>query len=142
MRNRTYVGRLERGGGWVDVHTDEGVSPLPCQPPPIEGAHWCEDRAATVSLAHAVLSDVFGAPASDGLAVTFAADVVAHLPEGEFTLGEQTIRRWRAGGPPNRMSGDELVEHLGAIALADEDDEHEALARLVETCWSGGAIHN
>jgi len=95
-----------------------------------------------VALAHAVLSDVYGTPASDGLAVTFAADVVARLPEGEFVLREDSIRRWRDGRPVHRMSGDELVEHLGAIALADEDDEEETLARMVERCWSGGCIGN
>jgi hypothetical protein len=45
------------------------------------------------------------------------------------------VRGW--GTPPARrkLTFAELVEHLGGLAVADEDDEANFLSRVMERCW-------
>ena len=128
---RIYFGRLEATGGSVAVQTPDGVRHLAAPTGP-----------APIPLAHAVLADLLGATVTDGLAVTFAGDVVSRLPRGDFVLGEGAIRDWLEGRGAERMTPDELVEHLGSIAGADADEEAGPVARLLDRCWSPQALAN
>lgn len=133
---RTYVGRRDDSAGRVDVYGPGGVSALrdasTDRPRPFS---WGAVDGDAVALAHALLADVFGVGATDGLAVTFAADVIAQLPPAGFALGEDDVRRWRDPPRERRLTPEELIDHLGAVAIADEDDEAALLDRIVARCW-------
>lgn len=138
--SRIYFGRLGGDGGSVAVHTPDGVLELAAHATAGGGSR--PGGPVTVAMARALLGDLLGAPVTDGLAVTFAGDVFARLPAGDFVLGEGAIRDWLAGRRPARMTGGELVEHLGRIAVADEVEESGALARLLDRCWGPQALAN
>jgi len=95
-----------------------------------------------VSLAHAILWDVLGVKSSQSVAVVFAGDVIARLPEDSFSLSEQEVRHWLDARDPPRMSADELVEHLGSLALAEPEEEAVALRKLVDRCWTVRSLVN
>ncbi|HEX8102378.1 MAG TPA: DUF6166 domain-containing protein [Solirubrobacteraceae bacterium] len=129
--NRIYVGRRQGGGSRVDVFARDGISALS----DADGGAWGTAGPGTVTLAHALLADVFGTGASDGLAVTFAGDVLAELPRDGFALSEEDVRRWLQPVPARRLTGAEVIDHLGAVAVADEDDEARLLGRIIQRCW-------
>ena len=140
---RTYVGRRQAGGKWVDVVASGRIRPL------VDRGHrrsksfgWGAVGAGSVSLAHAILEDVLGTETSEGLAITFAGDVICRLPEESFTLGEGEVRDWLEGRGQRPMDPDELVEHLGSIALADPEEEAEVLRGLVDRCWTARSLVN
>ncbi len=140
---RTYVGRHHGGSDTVDIYGPEGVKPLDdrwndsaCD------FGWGKDFTGSVALARALLSDAFGVAATETLAANFAADVVSRFPPEGFAVGAEEIRDW--GTPPaaRTLTGDELVEHLGGIALADEDDASEFLNRIIERCWDDHSLRH
>lgn len=140
---RTYVGRRDGGTGTVDVYGPDGVRPLgdrwnDCA----RDFGWGADPGGSIALARALLADAFGVAATEGLATGFAAEVVSRFPSAGFAVGEDEIRGW--GTPPasRTLTGDELVEHLGGIALADEDDEANFLSRIVERCWDDQTLRH
>jgi hypothetical protein len=134
---RTYVGHHERGDyGWVEIHSGELVYPLlragEHRP---AGYHWGHDACDAAELADSLLSDALGSPAPRHLVTVFTQDIVAHLPCADFRIEEWEIHRWLAGRRPRTLTPDELVEHLGAIAIADPDEEAAGLRRLLDHCW-------
>jgi len=136
--SRTYVGRRHLGTGQVEVFGPAGISPLDDGwVDPAHGFGWGGETRGALALAHAMLADIFGLEATEGLAVTFAADVIGQLPAEGFALGEDEIRRW-LNPPPNaspRLTPPGLVEHLGSVAIASKEDEALLLSRIVERCW-------
>jgi len=141
--SRTYVGRRQDDGKWVEVVAAGAIRPLVNRDDHrSEGFGWGAQAAGSVSLARAILWDVTGAEAGDGIAVTFAGDVLARLPNEAFLLEEHVVRRWleRQGRRP--MDPRELVEHLGSIALAEPEEEAAVLRGLVDRCWSAQGLVN
>ena len=141
--SRTYVGRRQAGGKWVDVVARGRIRPLVNR-----GQHrsrgfgWGAEHAGSVSLAHSILWDVLGSETSEGLAITFAGDVICRLPDESFTLAEQEVRAWLEGHGQRRMDPEELVEHLGSIALAEPEEEADVLRGLVDRCWTARSLVN
>lgn len=147
---RKYIGRqLAGGGGHVEVHTPDEVCPLMNRDRRRggdrrrgQGFGWGGASAGSVSLARAILWDVVGVELGEGIAVIFAGDVLARLPGDAFALDEDEVREWLRAQHDRRLSATELVEHLGAIALADPDDEAEALRGVVDRCWTARSLVN
>jgi hypothetical protein len=140
---RTYVGRHHGGADTVDIYGPEGVKPLGDRWNDSAGEFgWGKDFTGSVALARALLSDAFGVAATETLAANFAADVVSRFPPEGFAVGAEEVRGW--GTPPaaRTLTGNELVEHLGGIALADEDDSAEFLSRVVERCWDEHSLRH
>jgi len=106
------------------------------------GFGWGAQTVGSVSLAHSILWDVFGEETSDGLAITFAGDVLCRLPDDAFTLHEAQVRDWLEGQYQRPLSQRELVEHLGSIALAEPEEEAEVLRGLVDRCWNARSLAN
>lgn len=141
--NRTYVGRRQAGGKWVDVVARGRIRPLSNR-----GRHrsrgfgWGAESAGSVSLAHAILLDVLGTETSEGLAITFAGDILCRLPDESFTLAEYEVRDWLEGRGQRPMDAIELVEHIGSIALAEPEQEADVLRGLVDRCWTARSLVN
>jgi hypothetical protein len=132
----TYVGHRNDGTGAVDVYGPEGIEPL--QNRWDDGGEvfgWGRDLRASVALARALLSDVYGVAASDELAEGFAADVVMRFPRAGFAVEAEQIRAWGRPRAARRLTPDALVELLGSIAVADEDDEARLRHQIVDSCW-------
>ena len=141
--NRTYIGRRQAGGKWVDVVAKGRIRPLVNRGHHrARGFGWGAERAGSVSLAHSILWDVLGAETSEGLAVTFAGDVIGRLPDECFTLAEEDVRDWLEGRGQHRMDPNELVEHLGSIALAEPEEEADVLRGLLDRCWTARSLVN
>jgi len=109
---------------------------------PSRGFGWGAQTVGSISLAHSILWDVLGGETSDGLAITFAGDVLSRLPDDAFTLHEAQVRDWLEGRQQRPMSARELVEHLGSIALAEPEQEADALRGLVDRCWNARSLGN
>lgn len=140
---RTYVGRRLDGAERVDVYGPDGVTPLDDHwSDPVRRFGWGDDLLGSVALARALLSNVFGVATTEDLALTFAAEVISSLPEAGFALGEEEVRRWLTPPRDRKLTADELVEHLGGIALADQDDAAELLRRVVERCWDDRTLRH
>lgn len=141
---RRYIGRqLEDGSVRVDVYTADRVRALVHRDDDrSRGFGWGGTAVGSVSLARAILSDVLGVETGEGMAVTFAGDVLSRLPGEAFALDEEEVRDWLDCQNERQLSSTELVEHLGAIALAAPEDEAEALRGLVDRCWTGRALVN
>lgn len=134
----TYVGsRRGAGAVTVEVYGPDGVKPLGDRWQD-QACHfdWGQDFSGSVILARALLSDAYGVAAAEDLAVSFAADVVSRFPSAGFAVDMEDVCRW--GTPPaaRRLTPGELVEMLGGIAVADEDDDAELLRRIMERSWS------
>lgn len=141
--SRTYVGRREDGGKRVEVAGAGWTRPLANRGHHRDsGFGWGRQAAGSVSLAHSILWDVLGGDSSDGMAITFAGDVIAMLPDEAFVLDEVDVRDWLYEQQHRRMDGHELVEHLGSIALAEPEQEAEVLRGLVDRCWSARSLTN
>jgi len=131
------------GGKWVEVTGAGWTRPLANR-----GHHrstefgWGGQAAGSVSLAHSILWDLLGSESSEGLAVIFAGDVICRLPDDSFALAEHDVRDWLAGRDTRRMHPDELVEHLGSIALAEPEEEADVLRGLVDRCWTARSLVN
>ena len=106
------------------------------------GFGWGARVAGSVSLARSILFDVTGTESGDGLAITFAGDVLAQLPDDAFTLAEHEVRDWLQDQYVRRMGPHELVEHLGAVALAQPEEEAEMLRGLVDRCGTARSLVN
>ncbi len=139
--SRTYVGHQQEDRRWVDIIASGTVTPLTNRGRWSGSFGWGSRAAGSVSLARSILWDVTGTDSSDGMAIMFAGDVIAQLPE-DFALSEHEVRDWLETQLLPRMSPHELVEHLGTIALADPDEESENLRGLVDRCWTGSALAN
>lgn len=133
---RTYVGRRTGRAGTVQVYGPDGVKPLEDRwHDAARDFGWGTDFSGSVALARALLSDAFGVAATDALATTFAAEVVSRFPPGGFALGEEEVRGWRTPPAARTLSSAALVEHLGGIALSDDDDQAKFLDRMIDRCW-------
>lgn len=99
------------------------------------GYRWGREACDAAELAESLLSDALGVPAPAQLVTVFTEDVVAQLPRGDFRIEEWEIHRWLAGRRPRTLTTDGLVEHLGAIAVADPDEEAAMLRCLLDHCW-------
>jgi len=128
---------------WVDVVAAGQIEPLINR-----GAHraggfgWGDRAAGAVSLAQSILWDLLGTTSTDGVAIMFAGDVIANLPRPSFTLEEREVRNWLGAHECWRMTSLELVEHLGSIALAEPEEEAEALRGLLDRCWTERSLVN
>lgn len=139
--SRTYVGHQQDEHRWVDIIAAGRRTPLASYGARSGSFGWGGRTAGSVSLARSILWDVTGTEWGDGVAIMFAGDVISRLPE-DFALSEHEVRHWLERQAPPRMSPDELVEHLGEIALADPEEESENLRGLVDRCWTGRSLVN
>jgi len=143
VRDKVFVGRRSGGVAQVEVYGPEGIAPLDdAWVDPAHGFAWGAPNQGSLALAHAVLASVFGVTATEGLAVTFVADVITRLPAQGFVLDEEDVRRWLDPPAGTRLTHSELVEHLGAIALADDEEQAELRHRIVERCWDDRTLRN
>lgn len=133
---RTYVGRRDGRAGTVDVYGPDGVKPLGDRwNDAVREFDWGQDVTGSVALARALLSDAYGVAASEDLAAGFALEVLSRFPSEGFALDAEEVRSWGTAPTVRRLTRAELVEHLGGIAVADEDDEAGLLSRVIERCW-------
>lgn len=139
---RMYFGCRHDGGKRVEVSGTGSRRQLVDRHHRDTAFGWGRQAAGSVSLARAILMNVLGEECSEGMAITFAGDVLAELPDAAFVLGETDVRDWLDGQQDERMDQDELFEHVASIALVEPERETEVLRGLIDRCWTARSLTN
>jgi hypothetical protein len=138
---KTYVGRLRDGEAHVLVLEDDGVRPLLNRARrPGLAFGWGRATKTNLALAQSLLWDVLGSDPAPELAAAFTAEVLDHLPGGDFELGELVVRAWLSGRGVRALSAEQLGSHLGLVTAAARDDLDDLLCDFIERCWDAHTL--
>ena len=133
---RTYVGHREGGAAKVHVYSRNGVHELRAHSArQTRDFQWGGQPSKSLWLAESLLWDVLGHRPPHPLVAVFTADFLTRLPDEGFAVEADEILRWLGHSDAPAMDQEELVQHLGTIALRDDEEETQLLVELMSPCW-------